>query len=168
MDITKLPIGTLTDEQWDALPELPIDAYRVGDLVAIYSRGRIREALVEKKGTKNITAVYTTRAAKLHGEQRAMKETPYNLRALAEDYDRRAEEYEEQAGGRPDDEWIQQSAYSRISVAGIRAHARHHREWAAWARQVADAIEADPKTSWTHFTTITRKTAPAEEVRKLS
>ena len=157
---TSIPCSDDT-RSFEPVPEL----IEIGDLVAIYSRGRERVARVTKVGPKRVTAEYTTRGAVDEAQRIAGGFSISRAQADIEGYEARADEYEALAAGRPDDEWIEQGAYSRITAAGLRKHVTSYRRSAARRRAEIEVARERPQELWRRFVHTTTKTVNRDELR---
>lgn len=149
------------DRSWRRAGSL--DELSVGDRVAVYSRGRTREALVEKIGRKNATAIYTTEgaladAAKIAGftSVARLEGNIANLEALIADY-------LELAGDKPDSERI--PTHSNLTAKGARMLAESSREALELERERLELLTAGDRDGFLDtFVNSTRKSAAPADI----
>ena len=151
------------ERDWRQVAEL--SELTAGDTVAVYSRGRVREGIVEKLGRKNATVVYTTEGAWADAVKIAGFTTEAHLENKLERDENYAVEMLERAGDKPDDERIQTGEHSWIKAKGCRMIAAETRERAELTLERLELLRSADRAGFVEsFVTVTRKSAPADKL----
>lgn len=160
---TDLPARVLAESDYADEP-LGIDNIELGQHVAAYSRGRVREAVVSKIGRKNVTVTYTTQGAidaahKIasrdlvaaeHANRKRNAEQAAEYRATADAIDAGVEEAPSYADAAKYRKWADDSERrSQDAEALAKAEAEQ-------ARPYMERVEAS--------CTVTSKSVPADKV----